>query len=188
MSPSDPGRKKATGPFDPPDPKFVITTVGLFHTLELNMYCVHRPSLILHTNKYRPQTEALDESDIAASFAVLRAMRSPFLLFYNCGVEAGSSQGHKHLQLTPKPDKKFEMFLDNTPLPTSKSSVSLWLVSPANISQHDLTLSKTSRTKCGRSRFYRMILPKRYTRSIFFYWKRPQKRSHPSRQWLRTTS
>ena len=35
------------------------------------------------------------------------------MVIYNCGVEAGSSIGHKHLQVLPRPGKEdFEMFPD----------------------------------------------------------------------------
>lgn len=35
------------------------------------------------------------------------------MVIYNCGVEAGSSIGHKHLQVLPKPEKEeFELFPD----------------------------------------------------------------------------
>lgn len=80
------------------------------------MYCVYRPCLVLHTNAYRPQTEALDETDIAATWAVLRGMETPCMILYNCGVEAGSSQGHKHLQVLPKPDAGLALFPDGCEL------------------------------------------------------------------------
>jgi len=116
MAADAPGRSKAVGPFINPDPKFVITTVGTLHTLELSMYCVHRPGLVLHTNAYRPQTDPLDEGDIAATWAVLERMATPGIILYNCGVEAGSSQGHKHLQVLPKPESNFVLFLDTSDL------------------------------------------------------------------------
>ena len=35
------------------------------------------------------------------------------MVIYNCGVEAGSSIGHKHLQVLPRPEKReFELFPD----------------------------------------------------------------------------
>jgi ATP adenylyltransferase len=118
MAADAPGRTKAIGPFVNPDPKFVIASVGPLHTLELSMYCVHRPGLVLHTNAYRPQTEALDKTDLAAAWAVLHQMEMPCMILYNCGVEAGSSQGHKHLQVIPKPHPDFGLFLDGTELST----------------------------------------------------------------------
>lgn len=33
------------------------------------------------------------------------------MIIYNCGVEAGSSQGHKHIQIFPRLDsERFQMF------------------------------------------------------------------------------
>lgn len=74
---------------------------------------MHRPHLLLHTVAFRPQTENLDLSDFEATVKVLRQLQHPYIAFYNCGEEAGSSQGHKHLQLIPKPDADgFELFPD----------------------------------------------------------------------------
>lgn len=55
--------------------------------------------LLLPTVRYSPQTDDLNESDIAAAWAVLKAFSTPQMAIYNCGVNAGSSQGHKHLQV-----------------------------------------------------------------------------------------
>lgn len=67
--------------------------------------------LILHTTEFEPQINDLNESDLAAAWAVLYALETPSMIIYNCGVEAGSSQGHKHLQIFPRQDGHgFQMF------------------------------------------------------------------------------
>ncbi|KAK3180246.1 hypothetical protein Dsin_032749 [Dipteronia sinensis] len=40
-------------------------------------------------------------------------LQEPYLMIYNCGVDAGSSQGHKHMQLWPYQDREkigFDLF------------------------------------------------------------------------------
>jgi sulfate adenylyltransferase (ADP) / ATP adenylyltransferase len=91
------------------------------------MYCVHRPLLVLHTNKYKPQTGALDLSDFAAVLAIMNTMKTEQMVLYNCGVEAGSSQGHKHLQLLPAPG--IELFPDTDRIPGDRLNIDPWSVS-----------------------------------------------------------
>lgn len=105
-------------PFANPDPEFTLCHIGPSHTLMLNMYCVYRPSLILVTRQYAPQSDFLDASDLGASWAMLehlsRAQKeSRLIMFYNCGAESGSSQGHKHMQIMPYPQPEemgFQLF------------------------------------------------------------------------------
>jgi sulfate adenylyltransferase (ADP) / ATP adenylyltransferase len=60
--------------------------------------------LVMPTIKYAPQTDDLDISDITVAWRVLRAFQTaPHMAIYNCGANAGSSQGHKHLQVFPIP-------------------------------------------------------------------------------------
>lgn len=110
-----PQRKTGKGknPFVDPDPNFVVCYVGPSHTLLENKFCIYRPMLILHTNEFVPQEDDLDRSDLAAAWAVLKHFKEPSLLIYNCGIDAGSSQGHKHMQIWPYPDAKqigFDLF------------------------------------------------------------------------------
>ncbi|KAM0421339.1 hypothetical protein ACHAPT_010870 [Fusarium lateritium] len=95
-------------PFANPDPEFTLCHVGSSHTLLLNMYCVYRLSLLLITRQYAPQSDLLDASDLGASWAVLQGLskaqtEAQLVMFYNCGAESGSSQGHKHMQVMPFP-------------------------------------------------------------------------------------
>lgn len=62
-----------------------------------------------------PQTDHLTEADLAAAWSVLTRLEedSKHVVIYNCGFEAGSSLGHKHLQILPLPAKEqFEFFPD----------------------------------------------------------------------------
>ncbi|KAL1874448.1 hypothetical protein Daus18300_003466 [Diaporthe australafricana] len=98
-----PGRSQAQGPFVDPDPDFVVAEIGTGHILELNMHCIHRPAFVLHTRLFAPQTDDLDATDIAAVRAVIENLRGslgPQMAIYNCGFDAGSSQGHKHMQIS----------------------------------------------------------------------------------------
>lgn len=81
----------------------------------LNKFCVYRPSLLLITSSYAPQSRALDARDVSAAWAALSRLSREaeegeddeegvkLMVIYNCGAEAGSSQGHKHLQILPHP-------------------------------------------------------------------------------------
>ncbi|KAJ4326732.1 hypothetical protein N0V84_002851 [Fusarium piperis] len=120
--PADAPERKANhvkrNPFANPDPEFTLCNVGSSHTLILNMYCVYRPSLILVTRQYAPQSDLLDASDLGASWATLQNLSraqtdSRLMMFYNCGAESGSSQGHKHMQIMPYPQSEeigFQVF------------------------------------------------------------------------------
>ena len=116
-----------TNPFANPDPQFVLPFRSETHTLMLNKYCVYRPQLLLITKTYLPQYQALDDTDIKATWDLISQIEDEsdgavesssgkprrMLAFYNCGAKAGSSQGHKHVQLMdrPNPDEiGFELF------------------------------------------------------------------------------
>lgn len=116
LPPSDPSRSKPGGPFLHPDPQFVLCRVGPSHTLELNKHCILRPMYILHTTEYEKQKDDLDLDDLRATWAVLGHLGAEgqgVMAIYNCGAEAGASQGHKHVQIFPRPKKEvFELWAD----------------------------------------------------------------------------
>lgn len=58
--------------------------------------------LILHTSLFELQTDDLNDKDLGAAWAILHRIKTPQMIIYNCGVEAGSSQGHKHIQIFPR--------------------------------------------------------------------------------------
>lgn len=79
---------------------------------------------ILHTTEYEKQAEDLDQEDIAATWSVMQELNKEgeergkeIMAIYNCGAEAGASQGHKHVQLFPKTKREeFELFPDRVTL------------------------------------------------------------------------
>ncbi|PNH58836.1 hypothetical protein VD0002_g8702 [Verticillium dahliae] len=102
------GRPEGRSPFLVPDPAFVVTPVGAAHVLELNLHSVLRPSFVLHTRLFRPQTEDLGPADVRAVRAVMARLEGPgargaAMMIFNCGVAAGCSQGHKHVQIFARP-------------------------------------------------------------------------------------
>lgn len=106
-----PERRGHGGPFVNPDLDFVVAHVGEYHVLELSMHCIYRPAYVLHTRFFAPQTDDLDLNDLRAAYAVMENLDSKVrqIVIYNCGVEAGSSQGHKHMQVFAYPDC-FDLF------------------------------------------------------------------------------
>lgn len=105
-APDSPSRKKAGGPFIDPREEEVVTDVGPSHRLLLNKFCVYRPMLVLPTTVYAPQSDDLNVEDMKAAWSVLQAFHTAQMVIYNCGSDAGSSVGHKHLQVFPLPDTK----------------------------------------------------------------------------------
>ncbi|CAF9917034.1 MAG: hypothetical protein HETSPECPRED_003079 [Heterodermia speciosa] len=138
LPPSDPSRSKPGGPFLDPDPDFVLCDVGAKHVLELNKHCILRPMYILHTRAYEKQASDLSRADIQALWALLLHLdpkgeeeagpgtEQRIMAIYNCGAEAGASQGHKHLQLFPQPAEpsapRFELYPYQLTLSTETSS------------------------------------------------------------------
>lgn len=124
-----PERRGLGGPFLHPDPDFVVSHVGDGHILELNMHCIYRPMYILHTRDFVSQDGDLDLDDLTAAHAVMASLgrSGPQMTIYNCGAEAGASQGHKHLQVFAYPSS-FPLFPDQAQstqgqsLPTSTES------------------------------------------------------------------
>jgi len=104
----------------------VLCAVGLSHTLELNKHCVLRPMSILHTKEYEKQKDDLEVEDVRATWAVMGQLTKEgqeVMAIYNCGAEAGASQGHKHLQLFPRPGShEFELYPGRVRLEEGKAT------------------------------------------------------------------
>jgi ATP adenylyltransferase len=68
-----------------------------------------RPQLLLLTSdSYRRQREAVDVHDLGAACAVLSELgERPLFVIYNCGPVGGASRQHKHLQVLPRPPRLF---------------------------------------------------------------------------------
>ncbi|KAL8382197.1 hypothetical protein RB595_006128 [Gaeumannomyces hyphopodioides] len=92
---------------------FEICDVGAAHRLIANKFCFTRPMLLLMTRDgFKRQHDPLEAPDLAAAWAVLRAMRTSHFVFYNCGEPSGNSRLHRHVQLTRRPEG-FTTFLDH---------------------------------------------------------------------------
>lgn len=111
---NDPGRTEDRNAFSDDDPDFFLEHVGPAHSLILNKYCVVRPQYIIHTNVFTPQSDPLSENDLSAVWSVLSRLESQHMVIFNGGAEAGSSLGHKHLQVLPRPPKEEFDFFPNT--------------------------------------------------------------------------
>lgn len=56
---------------------------------------------------------------------MLSRLESENIVIFNCGVDAGASQGHKHLQILPRPAREeFELFPDALGIDDGKSASS----------------------------------------------------------------
>jgi ATP adenylyltransferase len=103
LTPSSSSAKKSNPFLEIPPPLF-ITTIGESHNLVLNKFALVSDHVILSTKTYKPQLQPLEEEDIAASYALLRAYKSQgqsLYGFYNCGTHSGASQPHRHVQFMP---------------------------------------------------------------------------------------
>lgn len=87
--------EKGKDPFTDPEEGFVVSNIGSSHVLQPNKFCTMFPQLLLHTKEFAEQTEDLDLADFSAGLDVLKQLKEPWVMFYNCGLRAGSSQGLK---------------------------------------------------------------------------------------------
>jgi ATP adenylyltransferase len=100
------------GAFDDENPLFEISKIGPRHRLILNKFSVVRPQFVIPTVDFEPQRDPLNVDDIASVWEVIRGVDHQYYLgIFNCGVEAGSSVGHKHLQVLPAPERNTHSFL-----------------------------------------------------------------------------
>jgi ATP adenylyltransferase len=102
-------------PFEDPPPDLLIAALPRndpSHNLVLNKYPVIANHSIIATKTSKPQTDVLEEDDLAITHACLRAWGednshdSPRRLFafFNSGEHSGASQAHRHLQFLPFED------------------------------------------------------------------------------------
>jgi ATP adenylyltransferase/5',5'''-P-1,P-4-tetraphosphate phosphorylase II len=100
------------GAFDDENALFEISKIGPRHRLILNKFSVVRPQFVIPTVDFEPQRDPLNVEDIAAAWKVLNGVDHQYHIgIFNCGVEAGSSVGHKHLQVIPVPERNARSFL-----------------------------------------------------------------------------
>jgi ATP adenylyltransferase len=91
----------AADPFLPYDPGLFVADVSETHVALLNKFNVIEHHLLIVTRAFEEQEALLDIDDFTAWFACLAEFEG--LGFYNCGVQAGASQRHKHMQIVPLP-------------------------------------------------------------------------------------
>ncbi|KAL1648717.1 hypothetical protein SLS58_001892 [Diplodia intermedia] len=99
-------QKKVDNAFSDDNPDFSLGQIGPKHNLILNKFSVVRPQFVLPTIDFESQNEPLSLADFQAVWEVLSSLENEYIAIFNCGVEAGASVGHKHLQIIPCPDSK----------------------------------------------------------------------------------
>lgn len=102
LRPNEPAaRAEARDPFLPYEEALFVADITETHVALLNKYNVVDEHLLLVTREFERQESPLGQEDFEALCRCL--VEYPSLGFYNCGVLAGASQPHKHLQLVPLP-------------------------------------------------------------------------------------
>ncbi|KAF7197436.1 Diadenosine 5',5'''-P1,P4-tetraphosphate phosphorylase 2 [Pseudocercospora fuligena] len=92
-------RKEA---FPESDGDWSLGIINGTHKLILNKFCSLRPQFVLPTLEFQPQSDPLNAQDLDALWKALwRLGGKKHFGIFNCGVEAGSSVGHKHMQVLP---------------------------------------------------------------------------------------
>ncbi|KAF2132081.1 Ap4A phosphorylase-like protein II [Dothidotthia symphoricarpi CBS 119687] len=101
--------KKQFDPFADPPPALHlvdIPTTNPSHILVLNKFPVIAGHFILATKSNKQQTHALEQDDLEATYACLKAWhegsnQKRLFAFFNSGDHSGASQPHRHLQFLP---------------------------------------------------------------------------------------
>ena len=96
-------------PFLPFDQDLWVADMSATHVALLNKCPSQDGHLVLITREFRKQESPLDAADFDALARLLTGVYG--LAFFNGGVVAGSSQGHKHMQLIPVTDIPIEAVL-----------------------------------------------------------------------------
>lgn len=98
------GHSEPFDPFESPPPELFIADLPPSHKLVLNKFAIVPEHFILATSAFKEQTHLLEEADLAATYACLRAYKTEGLelyAFFNSGEHSGASQRHRHIQLLP---------------------------------------------------------------------------------------
>ena len=88
-------------PFLPVDSDLHVADVSDTHVAVLNKYPVMERHILVVTRRHEHQDELLTVADFYAAWRCLA--EADGLVFFNCGIVAGASQQHKHLQFIPYP-------------------------------------------------------------------------------------
>lgn len=110
--------KSKVDPFEKPSPELLVAGIprhAVSHNLVLNKFPVIPNHFIIATKANKPQTDILEESDLAATYACVRAWEidsqgnedGDLFAFFNSGDHSGASQVHRHLQFLPSRDMMF---------------------------------------------------------------------------------
>ena len=102
-------------PFENPPADLLVTALPIqepSHNLVLNKYPVIANHSIIATKTSKPQTDVLEEDDLALTHACLGAWAEGnshdpprrLFAFFNSGEHSGASQPHRHLQFLPFED------------------------------------------------------------------------------------
>lgn len=95
---------KPFDPFEDPPPGLYITALPPSHFLVLNKFPVIPDHFILATTDFKQQTDLLEQEDLGAAYACLKAYREhgeELFGFFNSGKHSGASQPHRHIQFLP---------------------------------------------------------------------------------------
>ncbi|KAF3045652.1 bifunctional AP-4-A phosphorylase/ADP sulfurylase [Didymella heteroderae] len=106
---STPTPKKHFDPFDNPSPNLHIADIPTnapSHLLVLNKFPIIAGHFILATKTNKAQTHILEQDDLEATYACLKAWSADnndkrLFAFFNSGEHSGASQPHRHLQFLP---------------------------------------------------------------------------------------
>jgi ATP adenylyltransferase len=99
-----PSSSKPIDPFENPSAGLFVTELPPSHFLVLNKFPVIPNHFILATKSFKQQTDLLDQDDLAAAYACLKAYRDngeELFGFFNSGDASGASQPHRHIQFLP---------------------------------------------------------------------------------------
>ncbi|KAI9687692.1 MAG: bifunctional AP-4-A phosphorylase/ADP sulfurylase [Bogoriella megaspora] len=102
-------KPKKPDPFENPDEALLITEFpqpNPSHFLVLNKYTVIPEHFILATKQNKQQTALLEQDDLDATYACLKAWETDnsskrLFAFFNSGEHSGASQAHRHVQFLP---------------------------------------------------------------------------------------
>lgn len=92
---------RGPSPFLPYEEALYVADVTDSHVAVLNKFNVVEEHLLVVSRAFESQELLLGREDFAALFRCLAELEA--LGFYNGGLLAGASQGHRHLQLVPLP-------------------------------------------------------------------------------------
>jgi ATP adenylyltransferase len=100
------GGKNPINPFLQPPEALLIADVGYAssHILVLNKFAIVPEHFILATKEFKEQIHLLEENDLGAAYACLRAYADrgkELFAFFNSGKHSGASQPHRHIQFLP---------------------------------------------------------------------------------------